>query len=62
MTKSYPVLLNEDLEAFKGTIVRVEHYLSKSTELSGSIPAIGAVHDDIVLLDCDSLQDLVRTG
>ena len=54
-----PVLLDQDLEAFEGAVIRVEQQLGECAELGCSIPAVRTVHDDVVLFHCYRLQDLM---
>lgn len=59
MTEWEPVLLNKNLEPFNRPIERIQHYLSQWAKLSGPIPSVSAVNEDIDPFYCDSLKDVV---
>ena len=54
-----PVFLDQDLEAFKGSIVGVKEELGKGAELGRSVPAVRAVDQYIVLELIDRLQNVI---
>jgi hypothetical protein len=57
VAKGEEVFLDEDLEAFKGTVKGIEAELGKGGELGGSIPAVGAVNEDVRGVDVDVSDD-----
>ena len=59
VTERNPILLDQNLEAFKRSEVRIEHKLGQWTKLSCSVPAIRAVNQDVLLASMNGLKDLV---
>lgn len=53
VAERHPILLYQYLEALKGAVMWVEHELRQRAELSCTVPPIGAVHQDVIMLHGD---------
>lgn len=61
VTKREPVLFDEDLEPLERPVERVEADLRDSSELSSSIPTVGAVDENMGRVDVHVADDDVGT-
>ena len=59
MTEWTPVFFDQHLETLECSVVRVKHELCKSTQLRCTVPTIGAVDQYCILLNFNTLQDIM---
>ena len=57
MAERAPVLFDQDAEAFDCPVVWVETLLGQATHLSGAIPAVRAVDENVRVLNPYGLND-----
>ena len=59
MPEREPILLYEYLKSLNRPIVRIQHYLCESAQLSSPIPTISAVHKYVYSLESNGIKNVI---
>jgi hypothetical protein len=62
MTEREPLFLDQLLKPPYRPVPPIEQYLRKGGQLSRTVPPVGAVHEDVILMIYDSVHYIVHSG